>query len=99
MIANDSGLEEWPVVLLVDDSGAATASLKEFLWTFFTRFEPAGDIYGKRPESRRFHISLRQPVVFDCRMKPWYPPALEVDEETRQIVDAKMKQIVPARWL
>jgi hypothetical protein len=77
----------------------AGPQLKEFLWTFFTRFEPAGDIYGNRPESRRFHVRIRQPVVFDCRMKPWYPPVLEVDEETRKKVDAQIGRIVPAKWL
>ncbi len=98
-VANDGGLQEWPVVLLVDDSRAATLSMKEFLWTFFTRFEPAGDIYGSRPESRRFHTRIHEPVVFDCRMKPWYPPVLEVDEETRKKVDGKLPGIVPAKWL
>ena len=97
-VANHPGLEEWPVVLLVDDSRAATISMKEFLWTFFTRFEPAGDIYGNNPESLRFHTRLKEPVVFDCRMKPWYPPVLEVDEETRVKVDAKMSDIVPSKW-
>jgi UbiD family decarboxylase len=97
-IAGSRGLEEWPVIVLVDDSRAATGSLKEFLWTFFTRFEPAGDIYGNRPETRRFHVRLHQPVVFDCRMKPWYPPVLEVDQETRKKVDAKIGRMVPVKW-
>jgi UbiD family decarboxylase len=97
-VANEGGLEEWPVVLLVDDSRAATLNMKEFLWTFFTRFEPAGDIYGHKPESRRFHTRLSEPIVFDCRMKPWYPPVLEVDKETKNKVDQKMSDIVPAKW-
>lgn len=97
-VANHSGLEEWPVVLLVDNSRAATLNMKEFLWTFFTRFEPAGDIYGNKPESRRFHTRLSEPVVFDCRMKPWYPPVLEVDKETKEKVDGKIAAIVPAEW-
>lgn len=92
-VAGHPGLEEWPVVLLVDNSREATVSLKEFLWTFFTRFEPAGDIYGNSPENRRFHTRMKEPIVFDCRMKPWYPPVLEVDEETRNKVDGKMGQI------
>lgn len=92
-VASHPGLEEWPVVLLVDDSKAATLSLKEFLWTFFTRFEPAGDIYGNNPENKRFHTRLKEPVVFDCRMKPWYTPVLEVDEETRKLVDGKMSEM------
>jgi len=97
-VAHDAGLQEWPVIMLVDNSGAATESLKEFLWTVFTRFEPAGDIYGNNPECRRFHVRLNEPVVFDCRMKPWYPPVLAVDEETRKVVDEKISRIVPAQW-
>jgi len=97
-VANHAGLEEWPVILLVDDSRAATVSMKEFLWSFFTRFEPAGDIYGREPENRRFHIRLNEPVVFDCRMKPWYPPVLEVDDKTKKKVDDKISSIVPAQW-
>jgi UbiD family decarboxylase len=97
-VASHPGLEEWAVVVLVDDSREATISQKEFLWTFFTRFGPAGDIYGNKPESRRYHTRMSEPVVFDCRMKPWYPPVLEVDEETRIKVDSKMSDIVPAKW-
>ncbi len=97
-VAGHEGLEAWPVILLVDDSRAATESMKEFLWTFFTRFEPAGDIYGNKPESRRFHTRLKEPVVFDCRMKPWYPPVLEVDQKTKKMVDDKIMDIVPAKW-
>ena len=97
-VANHGGLEEWPVVLLVDDSRAATLNMKEFLWTFFTRFEPAGDIHGNKPENRRFHTRLSAPVVFDCRMKPWYPPVLEVDKETKEKVEGKIAAIVPAEW-
>ncbi len=97
-IARDGGLSAWPVIVLVDDSRAATLNLKEFLWTFFTRFEPAGDIHGNRPRTLRFHTRLREPVVFDCRMKPWYPPVLEVDEKTRKAVDEKIGDILPAQW-
>ncbi|HDH06502.1 MAG TPA: 4-hydroxybenzoate decarboxylase, partial [Nitrospirae bacterium] len=67
-------------------------------WTFFTRFEPAGDIYGNKTRTHRFHTRLREPVVFDCRMKPWYPPVLEVDEKTRKTVDEKIVGILPAQW-
>ncbi len=97
-IAGDGRLAGWPVVILVDDSRSATLNLKEFLWTFFTRFEPAGDIHGNKTRTHRFHTRLREPVVFDCRMKPWYPPVLEVDEETRKTVDEKISGILPARW-
>jgi 3-polyprenyl-4-hydroxybenzoate decarboxylase len=97
-VAGSDILGQWPVVLLVDDSRAATVSMKEFLWTFFTRFEPAADIYGRKAESRRFHTALKEPVVFDCRMKPWYTPVLEVDKETKEKVDQKISEILPSRW-
>lgn len=97
-LAGWPGIADWPVVIMVDDTAAATGSLQEFLWTVFTRFEPAGDLYGAVSTVRRFHAGLKPPVVFDCRMKPWYPPVLEVDPETRRQVDGRMASLVPARW-
>ena len=92
------GIEKWQVVVLVDATDAATCSLQEFLWTFFTRFEPAADIHGAGQDVRRFHVGLRPPVVFDCRMKPWYTEVLEVDPETKQLVDSKFNEMIPPRW-
>jgi len=94
-LAQHPGLSDWPVVLLVDDSNAATCNLQEFLWTFFTRFEPAADIHAASSSTHRFHVGLTAPVVFDCRMKPWYPHVLEVDEKTKKLVDGKMTEILP----
>ena len=91
-------LADWPVVILVDDSHAATQSLQEFLWTFFTRFEPAADIHGAKKSVARYHVGLKPPIVFDCRMKPWYTDVLEVDPETKEKVDAKIHEILPPKW-
>ena len=97
-LARFSGVADWPVLVLVDSSTEATASLQEFLWTVFTRFEPAADIHGRAESVRRFHVGLEAPVVFDCRMKPWYTEVLEVDPKTRGLVDGKFDAIVPARF-
>jgi len=97
-IAGSSDLRQWPVIVLVDDSNAATSSLMEFLWTFFTRFEPAADIHGSATSVKRFHVGLEQPVVFDCRMKPWYTEVLEVDPATKALVDEKFDRIIPKKW-
>ncbi|ADH87211.1 UbiD family decarboxylase [Desulfurivibrio alkaliphilus] len=95
-LAAHADLAEWPVVLLVDDLAGATVNLQEFIWTFFTRFEPAADIHAAGCETvRRFHQGLTPPVVFDCRMKPWYPPVLEVDPATKALVDSKIGKILP----
>jgi len=44
-------------------------------------------------------VGLTGPVVFDCRMKPWYTHVLEVDPETRALVDEKIGRIIPAKWI
>ncbi len=93
-LAHWEGLGNWPIVILVDDSTAATVSLQEFLWTMFTRFEPAADIHGRVQTVHRFHVGLEAPVVFDCRMKPWYTEVLEVDLPTKERVDMLMPQLL-----
>jgi hypothetical protein len=32
-------------------------------------------------------------------MKPWYTEVLEVDDETKALVDEKYERIIPKRWL
>lgn len=88
-VAKFEGFRDWPLLVLVDDAGEATASTELFLWTTFTRMEPAGDIHGREQRVARLHVGLEPPVVFDCRMKPWYPPVMEVDEPTRALVDRR----------
>ncbi|MCW5199612.1 4-hydroxybenzoate decarboxylase, partial [Desulfobulbus sp. F1] len=97
-LANWPGVSDWPVVVLVDSTAAATENLQEFLWTFFTRFEPAADIHANEQQVRRFHVGLTPPIVFDCRMKPWYTEVLEVDPATKALVDSKFDKIIPAKW-
>lgn len=91
-------LANWPVIVLVDSTREATRNMQEFLWTMFTRFEPAADLHSAGQSVHRFHVGLSQPVVFDCRMKPWYTDVLEVDTPTRELVDRKIAKIIPAHW-
>jgi UbiD family decarboxylase len=97
-IAQSPGVADWPVIVLVDSTEAATCSLQEFLWTLFTRFEPANDIYGRTQTVQRFHVGLQPPIVFDCRMKPWYTEVLEVDPATKQLVDEKIATMLPSQF-
>lgn len=97
-LASSLAFKHWQVILLVDDSAAATCSLQEFLWSFFTRFEPAADIYGGATSVKRFHVGLEPPIVIDCRMKPWYTEVLEVDSPTKVLVDEKFDRIIPKKW-
>ena len=95
-IAKDPALSDWPAILLVNNCDEATCSVQEFLWTFFTRFEPAADIHGAASSVQRFHVGLTPPIVFDCRMKPWYTDVLEVDEPTRKLVDSRIDLLLPS---
>jgi len=89
------GVARWPVIILVDNSLEATSSMQEFLWTLFTRFEPAADIHGAATTVQRFHVGLTPPIVFDCRLKPWYTDVLEVDEATKTLVDQRIHSLLP----
>lgn len=97
-LAGSAGISQWPVIVLVDSSAEATCSMQEFLWTLFTRFEPAADIHSFATSVKRYHVGLTPPVVFDCRMKPWYTEVLEVDAPTRHLVDEKFDRIIPKQW-
>jgi 3-polyprenyl-4-hydroxybenzoate decarboxylase len=97
-LARWNDLADWPVIVLVDSTGGATSNMQEFLWTLFTRFEPAADIHSAGQSVHRFHVGLTPPVVFDCRMKPWYTDILEVDTPTRELVDRKITRMIPAHW-
>jgi 3-polyprenyl-4-hydroxybenzoate decarboxylase len=78
---------QWPLVILVDNLEAAVASPSAFLWTTFTRFDPASDTFAKNTAVIRNHVSYTPPIVIDARMKPWYPPEVECDPETESLVN------------
>ena len=77
------------LVVLTDEPHRAAAGAMNFLWTTFTRFEPAADLHGREKRETRFHVGLTAPVVIDARMKPWYPEVMAVDEETKDLVDRR----------
>ncbi|MGB3209880.1 MAG: UbiD family decarboxylase [Desulforhopalus sp.] len=97
-LTESAELKDWPVIILVDNCYEATVSIQEFLWTVFTRFEPAADIHARTASVSRFHVGLHPPVAIDCRMKPWYTDILEVDKKTKELVDSKFSKIIPAEW-
>jgi UbiD family decarboxylase len=88
-IATHRDFQHHPLIILADSADKTTSSTSYFLWSVFTRFEPAADIYAKSTTLHRYHPSLEPPIVIDARMKPSYPDELECDEETRKLVDSK----------
>jgi len=94
-LAGDSGFTDWPLVILTDDVRRATASPINFLWTTFTRFEPAADIHAASQRVVRHHVSYTAPIVIDARMKPPYPEELFCDDDTAALVDRRWKEYFP----
>jgi 3-polyprenyl-4-hydroxybenzoate decarboxylase len=87
----------WPLVVLSDDAGRATRSPMNFLWTTFTRFEPAADIHASATRVVRNHIAYQEPVVIDARMKPWYPKELSCRPEVADTVNRRWREYFPHR--
>jgi 4-hydroxybenzoate decarboxylase subunit C len=86
----------WPLVVLTDDAARAIRSEMNFLWTTFTRFEPAADIYAAGARVVRHHVSYEAPVVIDARMKPWYPDELSCRPDVAERVTARWKEYFPS---
>ncbi|MFL6261381.1 MAG: UbiD family decarboxylase [Thermoanaerobaculia bacterium] len=85
----------WPLVVLTDEPRRAAASPINFLWTTFTRFEPAADIHAAATGLVRHHVSYTPPILIDARMKPWYPKELFADEATAATVTRRWKEYFP----
>ena len=94
-LLQEEAIQPFRLVFLVDDAAECVGSDESFLWTIFTRFEPAADIHSKQDKLERFHVQLSEPVVIDCRFKPWYPPPVQPLPETVARVDALWPKIFP----
>ena len=87
---------DWPLVVVSDEPDRAVASVMNFLWTTFTRFEPAGDLHARATRVVRHHLSYTPPVVIDARMKPSYPQELACRADIAQRVTERWREYFPA---
>ena len=74
----------------------AAASAMNFLWTTFTRFEPAADIHAAQQRVVRNHISYSGPIVIDARLKPGFPKELTCREDVAQLVTKRWTEYFPS---
>jgi len=95
-LAKHPAFRDWPLVVLTDEPARAARSDLNFLWTTFTRFEPAADIHAAERRIVRNHIAYNGPIVIDARIKPWYPKELFCDEQTAATVSARWKEYFPS---
>jgi UbiD family decarboxylase len=94
-LLSHAALDGWPLVVLTDDAARATRSVFNFLWTTFTRFEPAADLHGRRVRLIRSHPSFEAPVALDARIKPSYPEELFCDPDTARKVESRWAEYFP----
>ena len=95
-LAAAPAFRDWPLVVVTDEPARAAASAMNFLWTTFTRFEPAADIYAAEERVVRNHIAYSGPVVIDARLKPGFPKELSCDEATSRTVTARWREYFPS---
>ena len=93
-LANEAAFREWPLVVLHDDAGLAQ-SATGFLWSTWTLFEPAGDIYAADTSVVRHHLSYSAPIVIDARKKPSLPDELVVRDDIAKLVDRRWREYFP----
>lgn len=81
-------LNQFRLIVVVDDSRFVSESLNNFVWSVFTRSNPADDIYGIDEFTSEKHWGCRGALVIDARIKPHHAPVLEEDPEITRRVDA-----------
>jgi 4-hydroxy-3-polyprenylbenzoate decarboxylase len=81
-------LNQFPLVVLVDDSEFTARTLNNFLWVTFTRSNPAADVYGVGAFTYQKHFGCGGAVVIDARAKPHHAPPLGEDPAVSRRVDA-----------
>lgn len=84
----EDAINGFPLVVIVDDSEFASRTLEDFLWTTFTRSNPASDVHGIESFVREKHWGCRGALVIDARSKPHHAPPVAPNAEVSQRVDA-----------
>ncbi len=85
----------WPLVVLTDEPERATRSVMNFLWTTFTRFEPAADVHAAASRVLRHHVLYEAPILIDARRKPGFPAELSCDPASAATVSKRWTEYFP----
>jgi 4-hydroxy-3-polyprenylbenzoate decarboxylase len=81
-------INQFPLIVVVDDSEFVADSLNNFIWTTFTRSNPAADVHGIAAFNRQKHWGCEGSLVIDARLKPHHAPPLVEDPAVSKRVDA-----------
>jgi 4-hydroxy-3-polyprenylbenzoate decarboxylase len=84
----------FPLIVHVDDSAEVSANLRNFLWTTFTKSDPANDIHGIGELIHNKHWGCTGSLVIDARRKPHHAPELAEQPEIAKRADKIVQKIV-----
>jgi 4-hydroxy-3-polyprenylbenzoate decarboxylase len=84
----DDEINDFPMIVIVDDAEFASRNLNNLLWVAFTRSAPATDIEGIESFSHVKHWGCHGSLVIDARIKSYHAPPLEDDPAIEARVDA-----------
>ncbi|MGB6361265.1 MAG: UbiD family decarboxylase, partial [Thermoanaerobaculia bacterium] len=96
-IAQHPAFAGWPLVVLSDEPRRAAASDVNFLWTTFTRFEPAADIHAAATQVIRNHVAYQPPILIDARLESGFPDELFCSEEIAEKVARRWREYFPGK--
>jgi UbiD family decarboxylase len=96
-LAGHPAFAGWPLLVLTDEPARAAASPMNFLWTTFTRFEPAADVHAASARVVRHHVVHEPPVLIDARRKPGFPCEVSCDPDTASLVSRRWREYFPDR--
>ncbi|MCG6158546.1 UbiD family decarboxylase [Rubinisphaera margarita] len=86
-LPTDHPVNRFRIIVVADDATFSAATLNNFLWTTFTRSDPAADLFGIGEFTEQKHWGCRGALVIDARVKPHHAPPLVEDPEVTRSVD------------
>ncbi len=95
-IAAHPAFADWPLLVLSDEPRRAAASPINFLWTTFTRFEPAADLHAAAARVVRNQLSYTAPVLLDARTKRGFPAELTASPTVAAQVARRWSEYFPS---
>jgi len=78
--------DQFPFIIISDDSNFTASNLINWLWVTFTRANPSHDIYGINAKTEFKHFAC-DAMIIDARIKPHHAPVLEKNPEIEKRVD------------
>ncbi|MEZ4948739.1 MAG: hypothetical protein R2784_05025 [Saprospiraceae bacterium] len=92
-------VNDFPLIIIVDDSKFTTATLNNWLWVTFTRSNPSHDIYGVGSFVKNKHWGCTGPLIIDARKKEHHAPELIQDKNVTDKIDKFFKSNGPlSKW-